>query len=106
MSTFVRVTYLIPRPGQVERVKTQLKKLSDYFAEQPGYIEGYLLLPTPETTHHAMGRVGVWDNDHSAEEAAQAEHGMALRAELLRLIEEDSHLEYTFIGEPDPKRAG
>ncbi len=36
-----------------------------------------------------------------AEEAAQAEHGMALRAELLRLVHEESHLELTFVGQRD-----
>ncbi len=45
--SFVRVTYVVPRDGQVERVKEQLTKLSAYFATQPGYIEGYLLLPHP-----------------------------------------------------------
>ena len=43
--SFVRVTYVVPREGQVERVREQLKKLSDYYATQPGYIEGYLLNP-------------------------------------------------------------
>ena len=101
--SFVRVTYVVPRDGQVERVRVQLKKLSDYYATQPGYIEGYLLLPHPEASPPALGRFGVWDNDRSAEDAAQTEHAMALRSEMLRLIDEDSHLEYTFIGEADPK---
>ena len=38
-----------------------------------------------------------------AEEAAQAEHGMALRAELLRLVHEEAHLELTVVG---PRDAG
>lgn len=99
--SFVRVTYVVPRDGQLERVKEQLAKLSAYYATQPGYIEGYLLMPHPEANPPALGRFGAWENDKMAEEAAQAEHGMALRAELLRLIHEESHLELTFVGERD-----
>ena len=103
MSSFVRLTYVVPLPGQRQRVRDQLQKLSDYFAAQPGYLGGYLLLPTPNAVVEAHGRVGVWESDHAADSAAQTEHGMALRGELLRLINEDSHLEYTFIGEADAK---
>ena len=101
--SFVRVTYVVPREGQVDRVQEQLKKLSEYYATQPGYIEGYLLMPHPMADPPAMGRFGAWESDRAAEDAAQAEHGMALRAELLRLIQEDSHLELTFNGERDPQ---
>lgn len=99
--SFVRVTYVVPREGQVARVSEQLKKLSDYYATQPGYIEGYLLNPHPMANPPAMGRFGVWESDKAAEDAAQSQHAMALRAELLRLIDEDSHLELTFEGDRD-----
>lgn len=99
--SFVRVTYVVPREGQVARVSEQLKKLSDYYATQPGYVEGYLLNPHPMANPPAMGRFGVWESDKAAEDAAQSQHAMALRAELLRLIDEDSHLELTFEGDRD-----
>ncbi len=99
MAQFVRVTYVVPRDGQAARVEEQLKKLSTYYATQPGHIDGYLLRPHPGADPAAFGRFGVWDNHRSAESAAQAEHGMALRAELMRLVEEDSHLELTFEGD-------
>lgn len=105
MGSFVRVTYVVPREGQVDRVRELFKKLSDYYVSQPGYVEGYVLLPHPQANPPALGRFGVWDNDHSAEDAAQTEYSMALRADLMRLIHEDSHLEYTFEGEPDAKPA-
>ncbi|MEI7926643.1 MAG: hypothetical protein WCI61_10715 [Chloroflexota bacterium] len=101
--SFVRVTYVVPREGQVERVREQLQKLSRYYATQPGYIEGYMLNPHPMADPPALGRFGAWESDRAAEDAAQAEHGMALRAELLRLIQEDSHLELTFEGDRDPE---
>ena len=96
------MTYVVPREGQVDRVRQQLEKLAAYYATLPGYIEGYVLMPHPLADPPALGRFGVWENARSAEDAAQAEHGMALRAELLRLINDDgSHLELTFEGERD-----
>ncbi|MEI6136133.1 MAG: hypothetical protein WCQ48_01785 [Chloroflexota bacterium] len=103
--SFVRVTYVVPRDGQVDRVHEVLKKLSEYYVSQPGYIEGYVLTPHPDANPPALGRFGVWDTNHAAEEAAQTEFSMALRADLLRLIHEESHLELTFEGTADPKRA-
>lgn len=103
MSSFVRITYVVPRDGQSGRVQESLKKISDFYAAQPGYIEGYLLLPLPGAATPSMGRIGVWESDRAAEDAAQTQHAMALRSELLRMINEDSHLELTFVGEPDPK---
>ena len=73
--SFVRVTYVVPRDGQVERVKETLKKLSDFYATQPGYIEGYLLNPHPMATPPAMGRFGVWESDRAAEDGAAAPGG-------------------------------
>lgn len=105
MSTaFVRVTYVVPREGQVDRVREVLQKLSDYYISQPGYRGGYLLLPHPGANPPALGRFGAWDSDTQAEEAAQTEYSMALRADLLRLIHEDSHLELTFDGLMDGEK--
>ena len=48
------------------------------------------------------GRVGIWESEIAAQTAAQTEHSMALRAQLLRVIDEDTHLELSFQGTPDP----
>ena len=102
MSSFVRITYVVPRDGQGARVMETLKKLSDFYVTQPGYLGGYQLNPLPTSASNACGRIGIWASMDAAENAAQTEHVMALRAELLRLVDEDTHVEYTFVGDPDP----
>jgi len=103
MASFVRVSYVVPRDGQVNRVREVLDKLAVYYSAQPGYLGGYVLLPHPAANPPALGRFGVWSSDTQAEEAAQTEYSMALRADLQRMIHEDSHLELTFEGVADPK---
>jgi heme-degrading monooxygenase HmoA len=100
---FVRVSHMKPKQGQQKRLIELLDKLSAYYHEQPGYISGYILSPYEGAGGDAMrwGRVGLWETVSGAEEAAQQEHAMALRAELTRIVEEDSHYELTFQGAPD-----
>lgn len=100
---FVRVSHMQPKDGQEDHLTEVLKKLSAFYREQPGYQGGYLLAPYPQATGDArrFGRVGIWESQHAAEEAAQHEHALALRAELNRTVDEDSHYEYSFSGEPD-----
>ena len=57
---------------------------------------------TGEPVTSRDGKTIVWATQENAEHAAQAEHGMALRAELLRLVYEDGHDELSFNGVPDP----
>ena len=66
-----------------------------------GYITGYHLRPHAGDPNRRMGRMGVWESEEHAVHAAQAEHALALRSELLRLVDEDSHEELSFIGEAD-----
>ena len=100
---FVRISYMHPKDGQEARLQELLKKLSTYYREQAGYQGGYLLNPysDAEAQYRRWGRVGFWDSEDAAEHAAQAEHSMALRSELSRIVAEDSHFEFTFEGTPD-----
>jgi heme-degrading monooxygenase HmoA len=100
---FVRVSHMQPKQGQQDRLMEVLNKLSAYYHEQPGYISGYLLSPYEGAGEDARrwGRVGLWETAENAEEAAQQEHAMALRAEMTRIVEEDSHYELTFQGVSD-----
>lgn len=100
---FIRISYMHPREGQEDRLKDVLLKLSAFYREQNGYQGGYILNPYEgaETPDRRWGRVGLWDNVDAAEHAAQAEHSMALRSELFRIVEEDSHFEFSFEGTPD-----
>ncbi len=100
---FVRVSHMQPKDGQENRLTEVLTKLSAFYREQKGYLGGYILSPYPAATGDArrFGRVGAWETQDAAEEAAQQEHAMALRAELTRIVDEDSHYEFSFNGQPD-----
>lgn len=100
---FVRISYMHPKAGSEGRVSEILRDLSAFYHAQPGYQGGYLLAPYEAARGGAAryGRVGVWDSEEAAEHAGQQEHSLALRAELVRLVEEDSHTELTFDGQPD-----
>jgi hypothetical protein len=92
---------MVPRSGQESRLDEILRKLSDYYVTQPGYITGWVLAPHEHMDTRRFGRVGVWATEDDAERAAQGSHALALRSDLLRVVEEDSHQELSFQGEPD-----
>ncbi len=100
---FVRISYMHPKEGQEARLKDILQKLSAYYREQSGYEGGYILNPYSGAAagDRRWGRVGFWESEDAAEHAAQAEHSMALRSELARIVAEDSHFEFTFEGTRD-----
>lgn len=100
---FVRISYMHPKEGQEERLRELLQKLSAYYRDQSGYQGGYILNPYAgaQAEDRRWGRVGFWETVDNAERAAQAEHSMALRSELARIVVEDSHYEFTFEGTPD-----
>jgi hypothetical protein len=92
---------MVPKPGQERRLEELLEKLSNYYVAESGYVLGYRLQPYEGDPHRRMGRFGVWATEEDAVRAAQTEHGMALRADLMRVIDEDTHVELSFIGQPD-----
>jgi hypothetical protein len=92
-----------PRHTEEARVRELLERLVTYYAEQPGYLAGYLLEPTEPDGF--LGRIGVWETDKDAEHAAQQEYDLALRSQLNMAVEE--HREYSFIGhEPNTSGTG
>lgn len=98
---YVRVSHMVPRAGQEPELERILRSLSDYYTEQPGYITGWLLTPHEHMDTRRYGRVGVWGTEDDAERAAQGARALALRSDLLRVVEEESHHELSFRGEPD-----
>lgn len=99
---YVRISLMQPKPGQAARVHELLDQLIEFYEAQPGYITGYRL--EPHDGSGRVGRIGVWDNDASAEHAATNDHDMALRSELNMVVEAGSHQELSFEGTPSPKR--
>ncbi|MBM3140213.1 MAG: hypothetical protein FJZ92_08375 [Chloroflexi bacterium] len=102
---YVRISTMTPRAGQERRVAELLDRLSAFYSREGGYILGYRLRPHEGDPSRRMGRVGVWETEDHAVHAAQTEHALALRSELLRLIEEATHEELSFTGEPDTPSA-
>ncbi len=99
---YIRIAQMISRPGREAEVEEILKKLSEYYPKQRGYMAGYALTPHSEGNMTRHGRVGIWESEMAAQTAAQTEHHLALRAQLLRVVDEDTHMELSFEGRPDP----
>lgn len=93
-SVYVRLSLTVPKVGQESSVSEILNDLLDFYASQPGYIEGYSL--TPQDTGTELGRLTLWQSERDAENTASNQHVMAQRAELLRFVEGDSHVERSF----------
>ncbi len=91
---YVRLSLVVPRPGQEARVAEILDDLLTFYAAQPGYLEGYSL--APQRPGGEVGRLTLWRAEGDAEATAGHQHVMAQRAELLRVIEGDSHVERSF----------
>ena len=98
---YVRISTMVPKAGEEARVEEILGKLSAFYVTEGGYITGYHLRPHAGDPNQRMGRMGVWESEEHAVHAAQTEHALALRSELLRAVDEDSHEELSFIGDAD-----
>jgi heme-degrading monooxygenase HmoA len=94
---YVRLSLVVPKPGQDSQVAEILDDLLNVYAAQPGYIEGYTL--SPQVRGGEVGRLSLWRAEDDAEATASNQHVMAQRAELLRLIESNSHVERSFFAE-------
>ncbi len=98
---YVRITTMIARTGQEQRLEQLLRDLSALYAKQPGYVLGYMLTPHDDANPRRYGRVGVWQDERSATNAAQHEHALSVRSELLRILVEELLDEYSCIGVAD-----
>ena len=94
---YLRLSLMRPRSGEEAHVSEILDELARVYAAQPGYLEGYTLVASDPGQE--VGRVGLWRSEADAEHAASLQHVMALRAELIRVVEPGSHLEKSFQAE-------
>ncbi len=91
---YVRLSLMNPRPGQDESVSAIMDGLLEHFTTQPGYVRGYKLLSGDPQGR--IGRVTVWQSEAIADQAANTQHVLSARSELLQLIEENSHIERSY----------
>ncbi len=91
---YVRLSLMVAKDGEKPSVSQMMDDLLDFLATQPGYVRGYKLIreyPDPR-----MGRLTVWQSEQHADHAAQTQHVLSVRSELMQLIEEDSHIERSY----------
>ncbi len=100
---YIRLSLMDPKPDKDDLVSGLMDNLLQFFSTQPGYVRGYSLLSGDPQGR--VGRVTIWTSEEEADRAANTQHVLAVRSELLQLIEEDSHIERSYAAF-DPQLAG
>ncbi len=91
---YVRISLMQSKPGRQAEVKQLMDELADFFAKQPGFVDGYGL----HSSDALVGRVTVWDSESAADAAAQSNHVLAVRSRLNTDVLDGSHQEHAFEG--------
>jgi hypothetical protein len=92
---YVRLSLSQAKAGSEAGVAKIESDLMAFFAKQPGYLRGYQIVGGD--SEGRVGRLTVWESDQHADQAAQTEHVLAQRSELLMLIDGDAHVEGSWI---------
>jgi quinol monooxygenase YgiN len=90
----VRLSLMMPRPGARDEVIEMHQKLIEWLQGQPGFVRAYLIVEGDP--HGRVGHLSVYRTMQDADNAAQTDHVLAVRSELLLLIEEDSRAEHEY----------
>ena len=93
---YIRLSLMIPKPGSEERVLELQRQLVAWLPGKPGYVGGYVIVGGDPQGR--VGHVGIWRSEHDADAAAQSDHILSIRSELMLAIDEDSHAEHSYIG--------
>jgi quinol monooxygenase YgiN len=100
---FVRLFLMVPKRRQEERVSQILDDLVAFLATQPGCIQSYKIERTD--VEGEVGRLVVWESEQASDRAAMHQHVLALRSELMQLVDEETYLERAFFAS-GPHRVG
>ncbi len=84
-----------PHGGQRERVEQIIDETLKFTSGLPGFISGHRLVPDDDTGE--VWRVVYWESEEAADNAAQAQHILALRSELVRLTSDGRREERSFV---------
>ena len=90
---YVRVSIAKPRKGEEARLEELMRKLNDLSAQQAGCINSWVL--RPHDSSGEIARIAVYENEQTAESAANSTSFMSLRSEI-HLITEPGHTERAF----------
>ncbi|OAI40692.1 hypothetical protein AYO38_05410 [bacterium SCGC AG-212-C10] len=94
--TYIRLSIAKPRHGQEKRLEAIMTELNRFAASQPGCRKSYLLHPHDDSGE--IARISIYEDEASAEHAANTDHILSLRAEL-HLACEPGHTERAFFSE-------
>jgi quinol monooxygenase YgiN len=102
---YVRLSLMLPKEGERERVLELHRELVEWLHGQPGFVRGYVI-----EAGDPAGRVGhlnVYESEEAADRVAQTQHVLAVRADLLLLIDEGSQAERSYVAyDPQLAQAG
>jgi len=83
-----------PHDHERPRVEQIIDETLRFDSALPGFISGQRLTPHDDTGE--VWRVVYWESENAADHAAQQQHVLALRSELIRLLGEKRHEERGF----------
>lgn len=92
---YVRLSLSKAKPGNEQEAAKIEDDLMSFFAQQPGYVRGYRILGGD--SEGRGGRLTLWESNQAADQAAQTDHVLAQRSELLLLIDDETHVEDSWI---------
>src|ERR1700674_5692839 len=99
---YARTSLMRPLRGRRERALELLGELIDFYAIQPGYLDAYTLTSPAAEEATEVGRITLWREEQDGDRTATTPHVLALRAELLRCVEEGSDVERGFTAKAGP----
>ncbi len=101
---YVRISLMNAKQGSEELVAGLMDNLLTFFIGKPGYVRGYALLEGDPRGR--VGRITVWNSEEEADQAANTQHVLTVRAEIMQRIEQGSHVERSFTAiDPELARA-
>jgi quinol monooxygenase YgiN len=90
---YIRLSIVHPRRGEEGRAEELLRKIARAVRESEGCLESYVLRPHDDSGE--LARISIFENEDSAERAANGQTMLALRSEL-HLASEPGHVERAF----------
>lgn len=91
---YVRLSLMNPKRDKEQLVAGLMDNLLEFFSEQPGYVRGYALIGGDPQGR--VGRITMWKSESEADHAANTQHVLTVRSEIMLLIEDDSHVERSY----------
>lgn len=92
---YIRISAMRPHDHERRRVEQIIDDILRFDTTLPGFISGQRLVPRDDTGE--VWRVVYWESEDAADHAAQQQHVLALRSELIHLLGDERHEERGFL---------